>query len=56
MENRECLTHNADLDLCDNKISTSKYTCLTFLPKNLMLQFSKLANIYFLVFSSFLIS
>jgi phospholipid-transporting ATPase len=33
----------------DNKISTSKYTALTFLPKNLFYQFSKLANIYFVL-------
>lgn len=33
----------------NNKISTSKYTLLTFLPKNLIEQFSKLANVYFLI-------
>ncbi|EAS00612.2 phospholipid-translocating P-type ATPase, flippase family protein (macronuclear) [Tetrahymena thermophila SB210] len=32
----------------DNGISTSKYTLLTFLPLNIMEQFSKLANVYFL--------
>ena len=31
-----------------NMVSTGKYTCLTFLPKNLYFQFSKLANGYFL--------
>ena len=31
-----------------NQITTSKYTVVTFLPKNLIDQFSKLANIYFL--------
>lgn len=31
-----------------NKVSTTKYTCLTFLPKNLFYQFTKLANGYFL--------
>jgi len=30
-----------------NKIVTTKYTCLTFLPKNLFEQFSKMANAYF---------
>ena len=34
-----------------NKISTSKYNILTFLPKNLYLQFTKLANLYFLILS-----
>ena len=33
----------------DNKVTTSKYNVLTFLPLNLMLQFSKMANFYFLV-------
>lgn len=32
-----------------NQIRTSKYTVLTFIPKNLYYQFSKLANIYFLL-------
>lgn len=31
-----------------NKIKTSKYTALNFVPKNLIEQFSQLANIYFL--------
>jgi phospholipid-transporting ATPase len=35
----------------DNKIKTSKYSLLTFLPKNLLEQFSKLANVYFLLIS-----
>ena len=33
----------------DNKVVTTKYTCLTFLPKNLLEQFSKMANSYFLL-------
>lgn len=32
----------------DNKIGTTKYTLLTFLPKNLIEQFHRVANIYFL--------
>ena len=32
-----------------NYISTSKYTLLTFLPKSLLLQFKRYANIYFLI-------
>jgi magnesium-transporting ATPase (P-type) len=31
-----------------NSIRTSKYTAITFLPKNLFEQFSKMANVYFL--------
>jgi phospholipid-transporting ATPase len=34
-----------------NGITTSKYTLLTFLPKNLYEQFSKAANVYFLIIS-----
>lgn len=31
-----------------NKIRTAKYTALTFIPKNVWLQFHNIANIYFL--------
>ena len=44
--------NDPDLDLPDNSISTSKYTIITFLPKNLLEQFSKSANLYFLVYLS----
>lgn len=33
----------------DNKIVTSKYNILNFLPLNLFWQFSKFANLYFLI-------
>ena len=33
----------------NNKISTTKYNIITFIPKALLLQFVRLANIYFLV-------
>ena len=33
----------------NNRVKTNKYTLLTFLPKNLLLQFSKMANFYFLI-------
>jgi hypothetical protein len=32
-----------------NEISTSKYTVLTFIPINLFEQFSRVANLYFLL-------
>jgi hypothetical protein len=32
-----------------NQIHTAKYNVLTFLPKNLFYQFSKLSNTYFLI-------
>ena len=38
-----------DQDLPCNKITTSKYTYLSFIPMNLLFQFSKMANAYFLV-------
>ena len=34
-----------------NRIRTGKYSVLTFLPKNLLNQFSKMANVYFLIIS-----
>lgn len=35
----------------NNEIKTAKYNCLTFLPKNLFEQFTKMANFYFLILS-----
>ena len=32
-----------------NHISTTKYTCATFIPLNLFEQFKKMANLYFLI-------
>lgn len=37
------------LDMDTNAISTSKYTYLNCIPKILMEQFSKMANVYFLL-------
>ena len=54
MSDREILTNNPDNNLSNNGISTSKYTCMTFLPKNLLEQFTKMANVYFLVLFNFL--
>ena len=47
---RKIVTGRIDPKLCHNGISTSKYNIITFIPMNLMEQFSKIANIYFLVF------
>ena len=38
-----------DLKFKDNKIDTTKYNIFTFLPKALLFQFMRLANVYFLV-------
>ena len=35
----------------NNSIVTSKYSILSFIPLNLMVQFSKMANLYFLLLS-----
>ena len=44
------ITVNADIEHNDdNKISTSKYTWYNCIPKILLEQFSKMANIYFLL-------
>uniref|UniRef100_A0AAG5DWE8 Phospholipid-transporting ATPase n=1 Tax=Anopheles atroparvus TaxID=41427 RepID=A0AAG5DWE8_ANOAO len=34
--------------LCGNKIRTTKYTLLSFVPKNLLEQFHRIANLYFI--------
>lgn len=36
----------------NNKVTTAKYTILTFFPKNLFEQFCRLANIYFIIISA----
>lgn len=46
---RRLKLHIPDLDLPNNQISTSKYNFLTFVPVNLLEQFSKPANFYFLI-------
>jgi phospholipid-transporting ATPase len=38
-----------DRSFASNRISTAKYTCLSFLPVNLFEQFTKMANFYFLL-------
>ncbi|KAF0987872.1 hypothetical protein HZS_470, partial [Henneguya salminicola] len=49
-ENRniEVLSVN-DSEFCNNCISTSRYSLLTFFPLFLYWQFNKLANLYFLI-------
>ena len=39
---------NTEFKLKNNYISTTKYNIITFLPKGLLYQFSRLANVYFL--------
>ena len=34
-----------------NKISTTKYNLFTFLPKSILMQFRRIANVYFLIIS-----
>lgn len=46
--NEPARTHGT-LKFVNNEISTSKYTVITFLPRNLFEQFHRLAYIYFLV-------
>ena len=44
---------NNDNNMRMNKISTSKYTKFNFIPKILYEQFSKIANLYFLLIALF---
>ena len=46
---RCCFANEPDLSYPNNSISTSKYNFVNFIPKNLAEQFSKMANLYFLV-------
>ena len=43
------LKNEKDLHFKDNKITTRKYNIITFLPKALIIQFLRPANIYFLI-------
>jgi hypothetical protein len=36
---------------CSNQVATSKYTLWSFVPKNLLQQFMRIANVYFLIIS-----
>lgn len=49
MPNRSIITNVPDEEVCDNSIKTSKYNTLNFIPVNLFVQFSKVANLYFLI-------
>lgn len=49
LPDREIVTNLPDRELPKNEIHTGKYNCITFLPKNIIEQFSKLANVYFLI-------
>jgi len=53
VKERKIVSNRLDMLLPDNSIQTSKYTFYNFIPKNLIEQFSKIANLYFLV-STFL--
>ena len=43
------LSNKLNYHFKDNKIDTTKYNCITFLPKALLFQFMRPANIYFLI-------
>ena len=49
MPNRSIITNVPDYKVTDNSITTSKYNIIDFIPLNLLLQFSKLPNVYFLI-------
>ena len=49
MPDRSIYTSRPDYMLPNNRIETSKYNFITFLPKNLKEQLMKLNNVYFLV-------
>ncbi|XP_060203208.1 phospholipid-transporting ATPase 1-like isoform X2 [Lycium barbarum] len=43
---------NDKFDFCGNEIRTSKYTLINFLPKNLFIQFHRVAYLYFLAIAA----
>ncbi|KAL8259196.1 hypothetical protein R6Q59_027149 [Mikania micrantha] len=43
---------NEEYEFTGNKITTSKYTVINFLPKNLFIQFHRVAYVYFLVIAA----
>jgi len=49
MQDRSILSNTLHQEFKNNEISTTKYNCITFIPKNMIEQFSKVANLYFLV-------
>jgi hypothetical protein len=55
-EGRTIYVNDADSNIpfkyAHNKVTTAKYTPLTFFPKNLFEQFCRLANIYFIIISA----
>lgn len=48
-ESRKVHLDQSDNIFCNNKVDTTKYNLLTFLPKSLLFQFFRLSNVVFLV-------
>ena len=48
-ENRKVPLGCPSPDFYNNKVDTTKYNLLTFLPKSILLQFLRLSNVVFLV-------
>ena len=48
---REIETGKSYNSFHSNYIRTSKYTCASFVPRNLLEQFTKISNVFFLVLS-----
>ena len=51
-EDKNEVNGSGTLARTDNAVVTAKYTVTTFLPTNLYMQFSRLANLYFLLIAS----
>ena len=47
VKKKNCYGSNGGFPL--NKVTTAKYNLFNFIPVNLFLQFSKMANLYFLI-------
>lgn len=43
-----CASHKFN-NFCNNKVRTTKYNIISWLPKSILMQFQRIANIYFLI-------
>ncbi|KAM3133208.1 hypothetical protein pb186bvf_014636 [Paramecium bursaria] len=50
---RKIIIGTPDKNIPNNRVETSKYNVITFLPKNIMEQFTKTSNVYFLLLGIF---
>ena len=45
------INKNISKNYVSNRISTTKYNLFSFIPKSILMQFGRIANVYFLIIS-----